>query len=565
MKARSAPAAEDRPDLASRPPLVRELLLVAGLFLVYKCGRLLAAGESATAFHHADGVWHAERALGLPDEGTVQSLLLHSDTLVRIANTYYATVHFPATALFLVWLYWRRPRHYLWSRRVLAVLTGAALVLHLLVPLAPPRMLEAAGLVDTGQVYGPTVYGAAPEADPLANQFAAMPSLHFGWALMVAVGLIAATRSRWRYLWLLHPALTLLVVVGTANHYWLDALAATGLLAAALATVRLAETAASRGHHLLGHAPLPGGGGERRPGRRGRRLPGLRPRLRRGSRGPGTPCRPYRGGRLPGPGPAGDRRCLVGRGRPQRRRGPAARGRAAVRPAHPGPAAGRAHPGRGGPTRRAVRGPPGGPARMARGAAHPRRSGPADVRGLRARPRGQPHPDRGTGGRRHDPAADRRARAPGPGPGAAPRHRLGDRLRHRLGADPDRDRRTGRAWRGGAAALQTALVALLVAAFATAGLLLAQTAYRSGLGAPLAVVTLANPLAASVVGLVLLGERLHGGAAGILPALAGALAAGAGVVALSRAAGRNAREPREPEAEAGPAGAPAPGAAAQPA
>ncbi|MFF5690200.1 MULTISPECIES: phosphatase PAP2 family protein [Streptomyces albidoflavus group] len=259
MRARSAPAAEDRPDLASRPPLVRELLLVAGLFLVYKCGRLLAAGETATAFHHADGVWHAERALGLPDEATVQSLLLHSDTLVRIANTYYATVHFPATALFLVWLYRRRPRHYLWSRRVLAVLTGAALVLHLLVPLAPPRMLEAAGLVDTGQVYGPTVYGAAPEADPLANQFAAMPSLHFGWALMVAVGLIVATRSRWRYLWLLHPALTLLVVVGTANHYWLDALAAAGLLAAALACVRLAETAPSRGHHPLAHAPLPGG------------------------------------------------------------------------------------------------------------------------------------------------------------------------------------------------------------------------------------------------------------------------------------------------------------------
>ncbi|WP_411094412.1 DMT family transporter [Streptomyces sp. 021-3] len=113
--------------------------------------------------------------------------------------------------------------------------------------------------------------------------------------------------------------------------------------------------------------------------------------------------------------------------------------------------------------------------------------------------------------------------------------------------------------------LQTVLVALLVAAFATAGLLLAQTAYRSGLGAPLAVVTLTNPLAASVVGLVLLGERLHGGAAGILPALAGALAAGAGVVALSRAAARDAREPREPETGAGPAGAPAPGAAAQPA
>ncbi|MGW9367416.1 DMT family transporter [Streptomyces sp. BI87] len=112
--------------------------------------------------------------------------------------------------------------------------------------------------------------------------------------------------------------------------------------------------------------------------------------------------------------------------------------------------------------------------------------------------------------------------------------------------------------------LQTVLVALLVAAFASAGLLLAQTAYRSGLGAPLAVVTLTNPLAASVVGLTLLGERLHGGAAGILPALAGALVAGAGVAALSRAAARGAREPREPEPQAGPVEVLAPGVSARP-
>ncbi|MFI6034554.1 hypothetical protein ACIBBD_10375 [Streptomyces sp. NPDC051315] len=78
-------------------------------------------------------------------------------------------------------------------------------------------------------------------------------------------------------------------------------------------------------------------------------------------------------------------------------------------------------------------------------------------------------------------------------------------------------------------------VALLVAAFAAAGLLLSQTAYRGGLGAPLAVVTLANPVAAAVIGLALLGERLQGGAAGVLPALAGAGLAGWGVVVLSRA------------------------------
>lgn len=249
MEARTAPAKAE-PAGIRRPPLVRELLLVAGLFLVYKLGRQLATGHTAEAFHNATRVWDWERALHLPGEGAVQSALLHSDTAVHVANTYYATVHFPATAAFLVWLYLRRPTHYVWTRRVLAVVTGAALVIHLAFPLAPPRLLGAAGLIDTGQVYGPTVYGASPEADTLSNQFAAMPSLHFGWALMVAIGLIVATRSRWRWLWLLHPLVTLLVIVGTANHYWLDAIVASALLGVALAVVHLphrTETTAGQG------------------------------------------------------------------------------------------------------------------------------------------------------------------------------------------------------------------------------------------------------------------------------------------------------------------------------
>ncbi|MFF1477441.1 phosphatase PAP2 family protein [Streptomyces sp. NPDC058301] len=218
----------------SRPPLVRELLLVTALFVVYKFGRQLANGHETRAFDNADHVWDWERALHLPGEGAVQGLLLHNDAVIRVANTFYATVHFPATIAFLVWLYVRRPAHYLWSRRVLALVTTAALALHILLPLAPPRMLAAAGLVDTAQVYGPSVYAATPDTDTMANQFAAMPSLHFGWALMVAIGLIAATTGRRRWLWLLHPALTLLVIVGTANHYWLDALVAAALLGTAL-------------------------------------------------------------------------------------------------------------------------------------------------------------------------------------------------------------------------------------------------------------------------------------------------------------------------------------------
>ena len=235
MNARTEPAPAGS-DAIARPPLVRELLLVAGLFLAYKLGRRPTAGHTVEAFHNADRVWDFERAVRLPGEGAVQSLLLHGDGLVHLANTYYAAVHFPATAAFLIWLYLRRPAHYVWARRVLAAVTAAALVLHLLFPLAPPRMLAATGLVDTARVYGPSVYGN-PATDSLSNQFAAMPSLHFGWALMVAVGLIVATRSRWRWLWLLHPLLTLLVVVGTANHYWLDAIVATALLGLALAAI----------------------------------------------------------------------------------------------------------------------------------------------------------------------------------------------------------------------------------------------------------------------------------------------------------------------------------------
>jgi hypothetical protein len=252
MNARTEPA-EAEPAAVTRPPLVRELLLVAGLFLVYKFGRQLATGHAGEAFHNARRVWDLERAVHLPGEGSLQSLLLHGDGLAQIANTYYATVHFPATVAFLVWLYLRRPAHYVWARRILAAVTSAALVMHLLFPLAPPRMLTAAGLVDTARVYGPSVYGP-PRTDHLSNQFAAMPSLHFGWALMVAIGLIVATRSRWRWLWLLHPLLTLLVIVGTANHYWLDAIAAAALLGIALAVIHLphrTETTAGRGTEQL--------------------------------------------------------------------------------------------------------------------------------------------------------------------------------------------------------------------------------------------------------------------------------------------------------------------------
>ena len=214
---------------AARPRALPELALVAGLFLAYKLARILIQGRDDVAFSNAWQVWDLERFLHLPDEVAVQHTLIGHHTLLEAANSFYAYVHFPATAAFLLWMFLRRPEFYRWARRTLAGLTAAAMLVHVLLPLAPPRMLTGTGMLDTGHLVGPSVYGD-PATDTLTNQYAAMPSLHVGWALAVAVTLVAVTRGPWRWAWLLHPALTMLVVVVTGNHYWLDGLVAAALL-----------------------------------------------------------------------------------------------------------------------------------------------------------------------------------------------------------------------------------------------------------------------------------------------------------------------------------------------
>jgi PAP2 superfamily len=210
------------------PMVLLELVVVAGLFLAYRSARLLAGHSAATAYQNARDVLDWERALALPDELAVQQLMLSSEPITRLANIYYAAVHFPLTVAFLVWLFVRSRPHYYRIRTSLALLTGLALAIHSAFPLAPARLLDGHGFIDTAARYGPAVY-SSPETDDLTNQFAAMPSLHFGWAVMVALGVIRVGRSRYRWLWVAHPIVTLLVIVGTANHYWLDA-AVAGIL-----------------------------------------------------------------------------------------------------------------------------------------------------------------------------------------------------------------------------------------------------------------------------------------------------------------------------------------------
>jgi hypothetical protein len=214
--------------------LVRELALVVALLLIYKYARFLGKDHVDAALRNARDVIGIERALGVFSEARLQDLVLNDTALVRFLNAYYLVAHVAVTAAAFVWLYVRHAATYRRFRNVMITITLTGMVGHLLVPLAPPRMFPHLGFVDTAKVLGPASYGASSPYKGFANQFAAMPSLHFGWALVIAWAVLLATRSRWRHLVLLHPVLTLAAIVLTANHYWLDAVAATVLFGFAL-------------------------------------------------------------------------------------------------------------------------------------------------------------------------------------------------------------------------------------------------------------------------------------------------------------------------------------------
>ena len=215
-------------DAPGRPGLVRELIIIAVTFIGYRQIRYLTRNDTDQAVENARHVIGFERRLGVFTEQSVQSLALHSETVVGFLNRYYVGVHFPLTAVFVVWVLARHPQWYRSIRTWMIGVTITALVIHVAYPLAPPRMTP--GFVDTLRVYGPNIYPKDTDQS-VANQFAAMPSLHFGWAAIVAIAFICIKRTRWSWIAVVHPIVTLLAIVATANHYWLDAAVAMVLVA----------------------------------------------------------------------------------------------------------------------------------------------------------------------------------------------------------------------------------------------------------------------------------------------------------------------------------------------
>lgn len=220
--------------------LVGELVLCLALFFTYRSIRMITRDDASAAFANARDVMQWERAVGIFTEERFQDTLLGNEGLIALLNRYYVTVHFIATSAFLVWAFLRHRQIYSSIRAVFIAVTASALVIHVLVPLAPPRMFPGSGFVDTLRVYGPRIYSTDVSAS-VANQFAALPSLHFGWAVLVAGGYVAIRRS-WRSLVaFVHPLVTLVAIVATGNHYWFDALIALGLVLGAWVSVALVQ------------------------------------------------------------------------------------------------------------------------------------------------------------------------------------------------------------------------------------------------------------------------------------------------------------------------------------
>jgi hypothetical protein len=223
--------ASRRPRLGGAAVVAQETALLFGLFALWQFAGSFAVLGPGGALGRSRWIWHFERVIRLPSETAVQRVFLPHPLIIQFANLYYASLHFPVLIACLIWLFVAHRDRYGQLRTTLVIFTGVCLLIQL-IPVAPPRMLPSTGMVDTAVRYGQSVYATHAGFDP--DQLSAMPSVHVGWAILVAIMVISNARSRWRWLVVLYPVMTTLAVVVTANHFWLDGIVAAIVLAAVL-------------------------------------------------------------------------------------------------------------------------------------------------------------------------------------------------------------------------------------------------------------------------------------------------------------------------------------------
>jgi len=223
---------------AARRTWWREILLIGVLYGAYELSRGLGDVDVSTAMANGREIMHLERLWHLDPERVLNQGLHHALFLAVVASYFYSIMHYLVTPAVLVWLYRSHRAEYGRARTALAISTALGLDGYLTLPTAPPRMLGHSGLIDIlaeTQHYGWwSDDGSVPQGlGGLTNQFAAMPSLHVGWAVWCGAVIALYARNRWaRVLGITYPILTTLVVMATGNHYFLDAVAGAAVIAA---------------------------------------------------------------------------------------------------------------------------------------------------------------------------------------------------------------------------------------------------------------------------------------------------------------------------------------------
>jgi hypothetical protein len=232
----------------------RQFLILFVFYVAYAVARALAHGRDAVALANGRTLMHAEKRLHIYIEPWVQAKFSHWDPLLSFFNFFYLYCHLSIALWCMIWLYLRRNAVYTFFRDWFMVMNGVALVLYLLVPTAPPRLTFTSGIVDTLWLLSPVNLSAGGMSGQ-ANPYAAVPSLHFGWALFVGLSVVMMAHRHWvRVVGALFPAVTLLSIIVTGNHWLFDALAG-GLVSigAYLLVARMATNKAETPVPVLSH------------------------------------------------------------------------------------------------------------------------------------------------------------------------------------------------------------------------------------------------------------------------------------------------------------------------
>lgn len=201
-----------------RPKALQEILFVGGAYLVYSQVRGLAGDRVVDAFTNGRRVVQLERDLGIFQELALQGYILSHDFLTDVFNLIYFYGFFPLLIPTAIWLFLRRPHVYVLARNAFLLSGGIAVTLYLLVPTAPPRLMDL-GFVDTlGRTLTPS-YSSLPGV----NHYAAVPSMHVGWSFLTAMSLYLGLRgSSLRFVPFILPAAMFTATVVTGNHYFVD-------------------------------------------------------------------------------------------------------------------------------------------------------------------------------------------------------------------------------------------------------------------------------------------------------------------------------------------------------